>query len=197
MTFSVSYQFQTNSTPYIQTYSSPALTKDYLLMSEVVAKYLPEYRDCGEELRNHILKRSAHYKVEHLVEEAMAYVGGYQFVNESHYDFSDKSDSKTCTISFTPHKTNGNSYPGVIGNIMSVAGVAKEGAIRAIIYNPHTSGLVYAYLPKAEWDQPGIREYGKANAGRIRFTYNKSADTYSKIEPYIVPDFESLAKAKG
>ena len=159
-------------------------------MRDVVCKYLPYY--ASGSAKKHALENPSHYNVEHLVELAMAHVGGYEFVDASLYDFSDFSDSKTTTLS----ELDGSvSCQGGVP-FMTTGGNVKIGALRVVIYNPNNQKLYYVFLPKEAWD-PHMREWGKANKHWIRYTWNSKSDVIRKFQNYMCKDFEELAKMKA
>ena len=115
------------------------MNKEFLLMRDVVCKYLPYY--ASGSAKKHALENPSHYNVEHLVELAMAHVGGYEFVDASLYDFSDFSDSKTTTLS----ELDGSvSCQGGVP-FMTTGGNVKIGALRVVIYNPNNQKLYYVF----------------------------------------------------
>ena len=158
------------------------LNKHQLILKEIAAKYLPEYQGKEPEL----LANWRHYNVEHIVEDAMCRIGGYEFVDAHHWDNSDYSDTKTATIG----------YEGMacVNGILSKKGqVPKAGDLRVVIYNPYYGGrLDYYFIPKAGWES--IREYGLANNSKLRAQYNPDFDIIYKWSAWRVPDFDTLAR---
>ena len=153
-------------------------------MREVILNYHPKYLT-NTEVRNHAWNNPNHYNPEHLVEEVMAHVGGYKFLDEDGYDFSDYSDSKTASIGENGVATVG----GILGKGKN--GGAKLGDLRVILYNPFKDRLDYYFMPKAGWES--IREYGDANKGRLRAAYSPELDRVYKWHQWQVKDFETLA----
>lgn len=164
------------------------MTKQELLLKEVIFNYHPDFRT-NTELKNLAMKNPDYFNVERLVELTMAHVGGYEFLDEDGYDFSDFSDSKTATI--------GNGSVAVVGNILGrgKSGEAKVGDLRVVLYNPYKSRLDYYFMPKAGWES--IREYGDANKGRLRAKYSEDLDTVFKWRQWQCPDFETMAKMQS
>ncbi len=126
------------------------------------------------------------FNIEHLVEQAMADIGGYKWVDQVGYDFNDKdlSDAKTCTLR---RHDNGLS----INKIES-----KVGSFRIVVYNEITDSLDYFYLTKLGRESYVERGYLKKdrNQERIRATFTESRDSYNKLEKFRVKSFTELAK---
>jgi hypothetical protein len=162
-------------------------------MRDIVTVYNPDYSSRSR--RQHALKNSSHFNVEHLVEITMARVGRMKFVDESLYDFTDWSDCKTGSIEPVSYNQT-NSFQGSVSNIMTSSGQVKIGDLRCVIYNPHTDELRYFFLPKSVWD-PGLREFGASNQRRLRFRWNSLTDDIRKWRDYECGSFEQLAKAKS
>ena len=160
------------------------MNKHTLILKEIAARYLEEYRGREQELIEH----HRHYNVEHIVEDAMCRLGGYEFVDAHTHDNSDFSETKTGTI-----RTHDS--VATISGIISDGGTAKCGDIRAVIYNQFKQELQYYFLPKAEWED--IREYGKSNANILRATYNPDTDVIYKWQRFRVGSFLELAQQKS
>jgi hypothetical protein len=167
------------------------MSKEYVLMRDIVCKFLPGYRRGAQ--RAHALANPSHYNVEHLVELAMAHVGGYSFVDGELFDFSDGTECKTASIAPTLASRQVDSFAGNIPSIMTTSGGVKKGHIRSVIYNPHLDELKYVFLPKDVWD-PHMREWGDANKRRIRFSWNRATDRIKKFDGYMCKDFVELAQ---
>ena len=160
------------------------MNKQQRILIDIAHKYLPEYQD--PKFLPQFECRWRHYNVEHIVEDAMAHVGGYEYINEDHYDNSDYSETKTGTL-----RTHDST--ATITNIVSDKGnKAKVGDIRAVIFNEYTGQLEYFFLPKAEWE--ALREYGDANKRILRARYNANTGKIIRWERFRVPNFETLAK---
>ena len=73
--------------------------KNRLLLEKIAFNYLPDMFPTDASRRLALRFPNA-YNVEHLVELALAEVGGYNWLDEEGYDFDDEnaSDSKTCTL---------------------------------------------------------------------------------------------------
>lgn len=157
------------------------LNKNQLILRDIAAQHLDEYRGKEQEL----LANWRHYNSEHMVEDAMARVGGYEFVDAHHWDNSDYSDTKTATIGY-------NHVATVTGILSDRARSPKGGDLRVVLYNPVYDRLDYYFMPKAGWEN--IREYGVANCDRLRASYNADFDVIHKWKQWRVKDFETLAR---
>ena len=160
------------------------MNKQQRILIDIAHAHLPEYQD--PKFLPQFESRWRHYSVEHIVEDAMAHVGGYDYVDQDHYDNSDYSETKTGTLRKHDRRVT-------IGNIVSKhTGTPKAGDIRAVIYNEFTQKLEYFFMPKSEWED--IREHGDANKGVLRASYNQHTGQIAKWERFRVKDFETLAK---
>jgi hypothetical protein len=164
------------------------ITKEYLIMRDIVCKYHPDYKGSRKAIKN-----CHHYNVELLVEETMAYVGKYKFIDGDHCDFSDGSDSKTSSIRLT---SNGSSGSGELSNVISPGGTSKKGALRVVIYNSITQTLMYYFLPKSAWNNLKINIHATTNMGRLFFTYSIKDGLIKKFAGYECKDLATLAKQK-
>lgn len=163
------------------------------LIRDVILPHHPDYIDPAVRLL--ALKRPEHYNVERLVEESLAYVGGYNFIDAAHADFDDavNSDSKTSSFKMYVNARGYKIYSGKISSVLSDSGVEKTGALRITIYNPVTDSIMYYYLPKSEWSRMVYKT--KKGSGCIDFSYNPNTDTIPKLELYRVASFKELATA--
>ena len=160
------------------------MNKQQRILIDIAHEHLPEYQD--PKFLPQFQSRWRHYNVEHIVEDAMAHVGGYEYVNEKHYDNTDYSETKTGTL-----RTHDSI--ATITNIVSDRGnKAKVGDIRAVIYNEYTEQLEYFFMPKAKWEL--LREHGNSNKRILRAKYNPATGKIAKWEQFRVKDFETLAK---
>ena len=160
------------------------MNKQQRILIDIAHEHLPEYQD--PKFLPQFQSRWRHYNVEHMVEDAMAHVGGYEYVNQDHYDNTDYSETKTGTL-----RTHDSI--ATITNIVSDRGnKAKVGDIRAVIYNQFDHGLHYYFLPKAYWES--IREHGKSNCTILRSSYKADVDRVSKWRDYRVDTFHELAQ---
>lgn len=160
-------------------------------MEEIINVYHPEFIKSAD-LRRFGLQNPQHFKVEHLIEECMAAVGPYTFVNGAHQDFSDGSDCKTASIRCNPKTLFSNSYVGEIANVATAGGGQKKGDLRCVIYNPHLDELKFYYLPRHFWAS-NITIHPSSGIGKIVFTYHQPSDYISKLNGYACKDFVDLA----
>ena len=117
----------------------------------------------------------------------MAEIGDYTFLDEYGYDFSDFSDCKTASIGLYTSQNSGLMEIGALGS--------KIGAIRAVIYNPIYNRLDYMFFPYEEWKKHEEVKYkkGKGVDSRIRSTFNRKKNSYSKgFNQYLMDSFEAL-----
>jgi hypothetical protein len=168
------------------------MCKKTSILSEIAIKHHPRFVR-SQDLRNAAISDPDLFNVERIVEESMAAVGGYDFIDSSHCDFNDQdvSDSKTASIRLTSSKSK-NSFTGIIDGVVNPHGAAKAGALRCVVYNPHTDGLRYYFLPKGVWDRL-VYLHTKTGQGRISFTYNLERDSIDKLDQYRCESFEELA----
>lgn len=161
-------------------------TKEYLFMRDIITQYHPEFKS-SQDLQAFGLKYPGHFNIEFLIEECLAAIGGYKFVDAEGYDFCDYSDSKTTTV---------NANTGVV-TISSVE--TKIGALRITAFNPIKNGIDYFYVPKRDLNRVRMACYGKSeHKQRILFTYSrKNHDDYGWFEDYRVNSFTELATMRG
>jgi hypothetical protein len=124
------------------------------------------------------------FNIERLIEETLAAVGPYQFVDEEGYDFTDLSDSKTTTI-------NANTRVGTVSSVET-----KIGALRITAYNPFKDAADFFYVSRHDLKYVKSPCYGvNYHKERILFTYSSKGDTYGMFEDYRVGTFRELALA--
>lgn len=149
-------------------------------MRDVICIYHPEFRTDAA-LRNFGMKYHFIFDIAKLVEQCLAAVGPYTFVDQAGHDFDDYSDSKTCSIQIKSRKAE----------IVSVE--TKIGALRISTYNPFKDGIDYFYVPKSRMDYVRMPCYGKnGHKQRIVFSYCKGND-YGYMEEFRQQDFVGLA----
>ena len=159
------------------------MSKSLVLMRDVICIYHPEFR-VSKDLRAYGMKHPDIFNVERLVEESLAAVGPYEFVDQDGYDFTDLSDSKTTTI-------NANTRTGTIGSVET-----KIGALRITAYNPFKESADYFYVSKRDMKYVKSPCYGvNDHKERILFKWSEKGDTYNMFEDYRVKSFEDLARA--
>jgi hypothetical protein len=159
------------------------MSKNLVLMRDVICKYHPRFVE-SLGLRKYGLDNPQMFNVERLVEESLAAVGGYDYVDEDGYDFSDFSDSKTTSISLKTRIAS-------VGNVEN-----KIGALRITSYNPHLDSLAYFFVSQTDVKYVKLPCYGNSShKERIRFTWHPNDDHYNSFEDYRKDDFESLARS--
>lgn len=162
------------------------MSKNLVLMREVITQYHPDFVT-NNELNKYALSHPHIFDVPRLVEETLAYVGGYNFVDAYGHDFDDSvfSDSKTTSLC----KNGRNAKVFTIGSVEH-----KIGSLRVIIYNPWADSLDFMYIPKEHVvmlkEGCGAKMHFKQ---KIRGTWNEDKDHYNKMEPYRVSSFVKLA----
>lgn len=159
------------------------MSKSLVLMRDVICIYHPEFR-VSKDLRAYGMKHSDIFNIGRLIEESMAAVGPYDFVDQVGYDFSDLSDSKTTTI-------NANTRIGTVGSVET-----KIGALRIVAYNPFKEIADYFYVSKSDVRYVKSPCYGNNDhKERILFKYSTKSDAYGMFEDYRVKTFDDLALA--
>ena len=159
--------------------------KNCAILENIAFKFLPDMFPTAAS-RKLALKYPNAYNVEHLVELALAEVGGYNWVDEEGYDFDDEnySDSKTCTLRCYDHQLGLTKIEN------------KIGSFRMVVYNEFKDDLDFIYLTsegRELWTESGYLRK-KPWEQRIRTRYNPNKDSYNKLEPYRVNNFVELAK---
>lgn len=170
------------------------MCKTVTLFKNIVNKYHPDFSSTSllAQVKNH----PQIFNIEHLIELTMAHIGGYDFVDAAHCDFSDGTECKTGSVSPNPVKQGRNSYRLEISNIVSPGGSIKEGDVRAVIYNPHTGSQTYYYIPQNRLTDLGINYHPTTGIGRIFATWNRITNKIPKLEAYKVDSFMQVATIK-
>ncbi len=169
------------------------MSKSLVLMRDVISIYHPEFRK-SKGLRAYGMKHPDIFNVERLIEESLAAVGPYKFIDGDHADFSDGTDSKTASIRINPRIPGGNSHEGVISGVQTAGGGRKAGALRCTVYNPHKDSLKFYFLPKSMWSKHIT--INSSRIGWVRYNYYKPYDHIAKFNGYECNSFEELARAK-
>lgn len=171
------------------------MNKNAVLMRDLICKYHPEFK-ISPALRRYGVKHSDIFNVERLVEEALAAVGRYRFIDAAHADFSDGSDSKTASISVAPLKPNSACHDGKITNVVTAGGGFKAGALRCTVYNPHQDRLDYYFLPREVWLEM-VSYDSVSGIGKIRYSYNRDTDQISRLSDWQCDSFEQMARKRN
>lgn len=159
------------------------MCKELVLLRDIVCNYHPEFT-ASKDLRKFAITTPKSFNVERLIEESLAAVGGYNFVDETGRDFDDSvdSDSKTVSINKITHRAE----------ITSVEN--KIGALRIVIYNPLKDGVDFLYMTHRELLAYKMPCYGKnLFKERLTFNWNASGDHYNSFEQFRLYSFEALA----
>lgn len=165
-------------------------TKQTTFLREIAYKHHPGYMNTDILFQRQQLVIVNSYPksvdVENITEIALAYRGGYNFVDLKSQDFDDidKSDSKTGTINIVSRKVE-------IGGIAN-----KIGALRLSIWNPILDVVDFMFLPYASWKHGYANKcYGKNTEGKLRLqmTWDPKKNSYNRFEIFRLMDFEELA----
>lgn len=172
------------------------MSKEMIMMRDIICNYHPRFTR-SKDVRKFGLESPNYFNVSALIEECLAEVGGYNFVDGEHYDFDDYSDSKTASIRIKSATKSDNTYFGEITAVSTAAGVLKSGALRCIIYNPHTENgsLKYYFLPKYFWKNI-VTIHPTSKLGKIVYSYNRKLDHIKRFNGYECGSFEELATAR-
>ena len=179
-------------TPYPITSVPTPLTKNEVLVREVIIPHHPDFRS-SKRMQNFALGKPEYLNNEMLVEDALVYRSNGSYTKlavDYHADFSDDSDSKTASIRLA---VKGNTSVGEITGVMSCNKTLKAGALRCTIYNPHQVDLMYYYLPKEAWLN-WITVHPTSGIGKIVFYYNHKTQEIAKFEKYRCDSFVDLAR---
>ena len=155
-------------------------------MRDVVTKYHPKFKN-SKDLREYGLEHPEMFNCERLVEETLAFIGGYNFVDEVGRDFDDIDNSDSKTVTVQPSRP-----------IMEINGVEnKIGSLRITIFNPIKESLDYMYVPKSDLKYLKEPCYGKMkHKERLKTSYNSLYDSYNRLEKFRIKSFKELANAK-
>ena len=164
------------------------------LYRTIIREYHPSIAN-STEVKSFMDTHWSWMNIEKMIEETMAAVGGYEFVDGEHYDFSDFTECKTGSVKPNPAKlTSVNCYQVRITNVESGAGITK-GSIRAVIYNPHTNECTYYYIPASHLNTK-IKltcVNGPGTIKNINATWNSNTNKIKMLEPYRVASFKELS----
>jgi len=159
------------------------MSKSLVLMRDVICVYHPSFNS-SRDLQKFGLEMPERFNIERLIEETLAALGPYRYIDEAGYDFTDYSDSKTTTI-------NANTRVGTIGSVET-----KIGALRITAYNPFKEAADFFYVSKRDMKYVKSPCYGvNDHKERILFSYSTRGDSYGMFEDYRVEDFRELALA--
>lgn len=166
------------------------MSKNFVLIRDVIIKYHPDFVK-NRTLQKMALSRPHIFNVERLIEEALAAVGGYNFVDEAGRDFDcpNNSDSKTASLLR-------NKQSAITLTISSVE--CKIGSLRVTIYNPFADRVDFMYISEKDIKSVKRACYGKnEHSQRIVGSWNQFTDSYNSMEDFRKWSFEELATARG
>ena len=174
------------------------LSKAELILRDIICEYHPDV--AGNKQVITFLKKHVNWlDIEGMVEETMAYVGGYKFVDEAHYDFSDGTDCKTASVQPSPKKRYGKETTAHLCEITGIGNVGdysqvKSGDLRVVVYNPHKQCLQYYFIPHK--DMLRIMRY-HSGGYRITTSWNHKWDRNMKLDQFEVDDFVTLSRTES
>ena len=174
------------------------LSKAELILRDVICEYHPDV--AGNKQVITFLKKHVNWlDIEGMVEETMAHVGGYKFVDEAHYDFSDGTDCKTASVQPSPRKRYGQETTAHLCEITGIGNVGdysqvKSGDLRVVVYNPHKQCLQYYFIPHK--DMLRIMRY-HSGGYRITTNWNHKWDRNMKLDQFEVDDFVILSRTES
>jgi hypothetical protein len=171
------------------------MCKTLTVFKEIIEPYNKTFGTA--EIKEAVMNHPNIFNIEHLVELTMAKVGGYEFTDDEHCDFSDGSECKTGSVSPNPVKAGTSSYRLEISNVVSSGGKMKSGDLRVIIYNPHTNSCCYYFIPNDKIKSCGINYHPTTGIGRIFATWNIKTNRIPKLDKFQVNGFEELAKLQN
>ena len=154
------------------------------LLRDDIIPHHPFFKDASDAQKAAALADPLSFNVEHMVEEVLAILGKYDFVDAEGYDFTDYSDSKTAILD--------KRSQCFVGGVES-----KIGAIRLTVYLPQQDRLDYFFIPKQSLDLLKRANYGvNEHKQRLRLNYNPTQDHWNMYEPYRLFSLEALALAE-
>lgn len=154
------------------------LAADILKYSRTERAFIREWINKGHEFSSRIW------------EEIIEKLAKTKFTDVAHMDFTDGTEAKTGCTRTHMHKIK--HHTNICGQITNVAG--KIGFIRVACYNNWTQNIDFFVLPP---NHTAKAYYSKAtgNQGCIKFSYNRSNDTYSNnLETYRVKSVTDCCK---
>lgn len=168
------------------------IRKNRKILQEIISVHNTDHSDC-------LTKDPRSYNVPFLLEQTMAMVGGYEFVDAAHFDFSDGTECKSASVQANAQIKNGNEtsiHSVRITNTISGAGIEKSGDLRVVLYNNVTDSLEYFFIPQRDIFQLSTIDISN-KVGNIHASYNSKTGLIPKLEKYRMPDFVSLCKHKS
>ena len=163
------------------------MSKNLVLMRDVICVYHPKFIE-NPLLRNIGIADPNFFNVERLVEECLAAIGPYDFIDAAGYDYTDFSDSKTTTVI-----PDGKSKSAVVNGVEN-----KIGGLRITIYNPFKNCVDFMYIPHKQVQLLKEPCYGRSGGSKekLRIRWNQKNDHYNSFTRFQLKTFEDLALAK-
>ena len=159
------------------------------ILTDLVFVHNREFADNNS--LDYVLNHLEYYNIPRLVEETMAVTGGYKFVDEQHFDFSDGTECKTSSVNPIGRLDSPTTHSVVISNTVSRSGVPKSGDLRVVIYNAVTDSLEYFFIPQS--DILGLSCKSPNHKGLISCTYSSIKNKIQKMEQYRCKSFLDVA----
>jgi len=178
--------------------------KHLIMFKEIILPHHTMFKGYSKEDQEKVLKDiriyGCIYNAEGLVEQCMAIIGGYKHVRAGHgFDFSDKSDAKTITLSevtenriLTGTKRE-KIYTTIFAYLKNVH--TKIGPLRVVVFNAPCNCLDYFYIPKSDVKGLTTNASSVKKSDQIRISYRK--DESYNIEKFRVANFEEVARKRG
>ena len=160
-------------------------TKNHVLIRDIISKYHPDFIT-NYPLSKWSLANPHKLNIEGLIEETLAAVGGYDFVDEDGYDFNDscKSDSKTTSVNIKTRVVE-------VKNIEN-----KIGALRITIFNPLKDGVDFMFIPSEHRVNLSRACYGTSLfKERLLMRWSNTLDHYNTFDQFRMPTFTDMARA--
>jgi hypothetical protein len=160
-------------------------TKNHVLIRDIISKFHPDFIT-NYPLSAWALANPQKLNIEGLIEETLAAVGGYDFVDEDGYDFNDscQSDSKTTSVNIKTRVVE-------VKNIES-----KIGALRITVFNPLKDSVDFMFIPSDDRVKLARACYGTSMfKQRLQMNWNSDCDHYNMFEQFRMPTFKDMARA--
>ena len=172
------------------------MCKNAVLLRDIIFKYDPFF--ASAETQKIFLRDPDNIRVERMIEQTMALVGGYKSVGDCpiegvHKYFSDGSECKTASITSNASGTSKNSFRFAITSVRSSSGIKKTGDLRVVIYNPHLDKCHFMFIPNSLLQNGLTIRKTTNNHGELVGRWNCKKNSFSKYDYFIVDSFEELA----
>jgi hypothetical protein len=166
------------------------MSKEYALLRDVIVKYHPFFVGKPTRIKD-ALANPELFNITGMIEQCLANASGGQYtlagVTGAVSDFSDKSDSKTVTVS----RYSTGAIRGEVHGINT-----KIGSLRIVIYNSVEDRTDYMYIPADQVHNFANPCFGKRSYDtRLPLYYTLPRDSYNRFDRFRVPSFLVLASA--